>query len=303
MMKKFQKILKDVDETYRYVSTDMVLDIQKIAASLPENGPRKLRRAGPGFEFFQVRDFINGVDDPLRIDDALSERAGRDVVRERQVEIRHHFFLWRDASASMDYASVPGAITKQYAAEVMLLALARHLARGEENISLLDQRGVFRGGRVAQTVLSHMDAVNIMTGGFPALRHKPPRHSTAIMFSDFLMPVEDIGRGLKQFSGRGLNGFLIMVLDPQEIDFMFKGSIRFSGKEGEGKIHFQKAEEHRDAYQKKMMDHMDAIKALCKANGFQFILQRTDEKLHNGLRAIYNLPPIAAPMPRPQMGS
>lgn len=301
-MQKFQKILQDVDATYRQLPDDIMLRIQKIAGALPESGLRKLRRSGSGFEFFQARDFINGVDDPMRRDVALSERAGKDVVREQQAEICHHFFLWRDASASMDYTSIPGGLTKRHAAEVMLLAFARHLARNEENISLLNHRGLFHGGRVAQAILPHMDTVNILTGGFPALRRKPPQHSTTIMFSDFLMPLDEINRGLSQFSGYNLHGVLIMVLDPQEIDFTFKGPVRFSGKEGEGKIHFQQAEEHRDAYQKKITAHIDAVKSLCAANRFRFIMQRTDAPLHNGLRAIYQLPPIAEIPLQPRIG-
>jgi len=40
-------------------------------------------------------------------------------------------------------------------------------------------------------------------------------------------------------------------------------------------------------------DHIRQIEKLCKAKGFKFILQRTDEPLHNGLLAIYGLSPKA----------
>jgi uncharacterized protein (DUF58 family) len=136
----------------------------------------------------------------------------------------------------------------------------------------------------------------------PSVARKLPQHSTAVLFSDFMMDHDELLRGISQISGIGLKGYLVMTLDPQEIDFKFKGHVEFHGLEGEGKERFKKAESMRAAYQQKMREHLQQIEAICKAKGFKLIVQRTDEPLHNALMAIYGLRPNApahAILPKP----
>lgn len=296
----FLNILQGVDKTYSNLPLRMKMDIERISRSLTEFGPRRMRSAGLGSEFFESRDYRPGVDEIRKINARLSGRAGRPIVIEKEAEVPHNFFLWRDATSSMNYTSNADAYTKKQASEVMLLAFAKHLARNEEQIGIIDMQGVYRGQRAAQSLANHLMGANVLAGDMPVIARRLPENSTAVLFSDFLVDTSSLVKNLSQLNGLGLNGFMVMVLDPQEIEFKFKGHTEFKGLEGEGTKAFKKAESMRAAYQEKMRAHIDGIERICRMKGFRFIIQRTDQPLHNGLLAIYGLTPNApayAPVP------
>jgi uncharacterized protein (DUF58 family) len=289
----FLNILNGVDKTYSNLPLRMKMDIERISSSMTQFGPRRMRRAGLGSEFFESRDYRPGVDEIRKIHARLSGRAGRPIVVEKEAEVPHNFFLWRDATSSMNYSSNPENYTKKQASEVMLLAFAKHLARNEEQIGIIDAQGVFRGARVTQSLANQLLGVSVMAGDMPVIARRLPENSTAVLFSDFLVEQDALVQSLGQLNGLGLNGFMVMVLDPQEIDFKFKGHTEFKGMEGEGTKAFKKAESMRIAYHEKMRQHIDGIEKICRSKGFRFIIQRTDQPLHNGLLAIYGLTPNA----------
>lgn len=294
---RLYNILAGVDKTYHALPLTMRLAIQKISQGLSEFGPRRLHRAGPGTEFYEAREYQEGVDEVRSISARLSARADKLIVVDREAEIRQHIYLWRDGTPSMDYSSKPGALfTKREAAEVMLLSFAKHLARNEEMVGILDREGTYRGGNASDILAQKLYDVQIIASTeMPVIARKLPRNSTAVLFSDFFMDRETLIKGLSHITGTGLKGYLVMVLDPQEIDFTFKGHTQFEGLEGEGSRKFTKAEAIQAAYQEKMREHIADVKSICEAKGFKFIIQRTDEPLSQGLLSIYGLKPKSPP--------
>lgn len=280
-------LLAGADETYANLPISMALEIEKVAQGLPEFGPRKLSRRGIGTEFFESRDFRPDSDDPRKINARLSGRVGRPIIVEKEAEISQHIYLWRDPSPSMEYNG------KKQASEIMMLAFAKHLAKNEERIGIIDSKGAFRGGRASQWLSEQMlDTVTVVTGrDFPVVTQKIPLNSTAALFSDFLMDPDELKDGLNHLAGLGLGGYLVMILDPEELDFTFKGHAEFRGMEGEGKAVFKRAESLRNAYLEKMEHHINSIYELGRAKGFKLIIQRTDEPLHIGLLEIYGMHP------------
>jgi uncharacterized protein (DUF58 family) len=286
-------LLASADESYNMMPPGVRLEIEKISQGLTEFGPRKLQRSGMGTELFEARPYRDGVD-VKQPNAKLSARAGKRIVVETEAEIRQHFYLWRDSSDSTKYSSDDKLFTVKEAEEVMLLAFAKHLARNEEMIGILDRQGQYRGGKAPEWIGQQLAEVTIVTGGMPAVARPLPRNSTVVLFSDFLMDADELVKGLDHISGVGLKGFLVMVLDPEEIEFKrFKGHTEFQGMEGEGRIAFKKAESLQEAYKKTMQERIEWIKRLCAAKGFEFILQRTDKPLHEGLLSIYGLSPRA----------
>lgn len=297
------QLLAGVDETYGKMPTNMRLEIEKISQGLSEFGPRRLRRRGMGTEFFESRDFRPDSDEPRRINARLSARAGRPVVVEKEAEIRQHFYLWRDSTPSMNYTSDKNRYTKKQSAEIMMLAFAKHLAKNEELIGILDGRGAYRGGKAPEQLASQMMNVTIMTGDMPKVARKLPRNSTVVLFGDFLGKPDDIVAQLSNLTGLGLSGYMVMVLDPQEIDFRYRGHAEFNGLEGEGKASFKKAETVQAQYRQRMLEQIETLQRISVAKGFKFLLQRTDEPLHAGLMGIYGLSPnVPARSFSPKMG-
>lgn len=244
-------------------------------------------------EFLEARDFHPDKDEVKNINPRMSARAGRNIVIEKEAEIRQHFYLWRKGSGSMNYSSDPKQImTKKEAAEVMLLAFAKHLARNEELIGVLDKQGTYTGGRVPGNVAHHLQDVNILTGDVPNLYRKLPKNSTVVLFSDFFDSPEDLVPAMERLTGQGLRGYMVMTLDPQELEFnKFSGRTKFNGLSGEASKTFGKAEALRDTYQYRMNQYVSWLEKMAVDKGYKLIIQRTDAPLSNALLQIYGLRP------------
>jgi uncharacterized protein (DUF58 family) len=286
-------LLAGVDKTYSKLPTNLQLEIEKVSLGLTEFGPRKLGKFGPGTEFYEARDFRPEVDEPRKIHARLSARAGRPIVVEKEAEIRQHFYLWRDASGSMNYNSRNGDLfSKKQSSEIMLLALAKHLSKNEELIGVLDGEGVYRGSNSTEWLAPQLVDVTVMTGEMPLATRKLPKNSTVVLFSDFMFDTNDFVKGLEQLSGDNLRGFVVMVLDPQELEFEFRGHTKFKGLEGEASETFKRAEALQAEYIRKIHEHINKVERICSAKGFDFILQRTDKPLHEAIMSMYGLKPI-----------
>lgn len=287
-------ILADADQTYEKLPERMRLEIEKISKGMAEFGPRKLNRQGLGTEFFEAREFRPGIDERKAINARMSAKAQKEIVIEKEAEIRQHFYLWRKGFGSMDFASDPDLWTKKEAAEIMLLAFAKHLAKNEELIGVLDRKGNYRGGKASSNIAEHLQDVNIITGDIPATSRKLPTNSTVVLFSDFYTKPKEIEDALDQLNGQGLRGFMVMTLDPQELEFnAYSGHTKFRGLEGEGKHAFKKAESLRHEYQEKIGKYVEWLQSLAHHKGYEFIIQRTDKPLHHALLQIYGVNPHA----------
>src|SRR5438128_12589561 len=111
------------------------------------------RRVGQGETFWQFRQYQPG-DAASRIDWRKSAKSERLYVRETEWEAAQSVWLWRDASASMDYTSagyVPGGEwpTKRDRAQLLLVALASLLVRGGERLTVLGSGMAPMSGRIA----------------------------------------------------------------------------------------------------------------------------------------------------------
>lgn len=287
-------VLADVDETYGNLPERMRLQIEKISKGMAEFGPRKLNRQGLGTEFFEAREYRPGIDERKAINARMSAKAQKEIVVEKEAEIRQHFYLWRKGYGSMDFASDPDLWTKKEAAEIMLLAFAKHLAKNEELIGVLDRKGTYRGGKVSNNIAAHLQDVNIIAGDMPSINRKLPMNSTVVLFSDFYTDPKEIVNSLDQLQGQGLRGFMVMTLDPQELEFnAYEGHTRFKGLEGEGTHVFKKAQSVRHEYQEKIGKHIEWLRDLAQHKGYEFMIQRTDKPLHHSLLRIYGVNPHA----------
>ena len=107
----------------------------RVAATV-EQGVHGRRRVGPGDSFFQFRLYEPG-DQTTRIDWRQSAKSDRVYLREMEWAAAHSVWLWRDASASMNWRSLATLPLKRERADLLLLALATLLLRAGERVGLL----------------------------------------------------------------------------------------------------------------------------------------------------------------------
>src|SRR6185437_16438381 len=113
----------------------LLVAAERVAATVAQ-GVHGRRRVGLGETFWQFRQYQPG-DPASRIDWRESAKTQRLFIREMEWEAAQSVFLWRDTSASMDYASDATLPTKRARADLLILALAALLLRGGERVTLL----------------------------------------------------------------------------------------------------------------------------------------------------------------------
>ena len=144
--------LRDRAEQAAAVLPPLLVAAERVAVTVAQ-GVHGRRRVGQGETFWQFRQYEPG-DAATRIDWRESAKSQRLYVRETEWEAAQSVWLWRDASASMNYTSadyMPGAEwpIKRDRAELLLVALASLLVRGGERLTVLGSGMAPISGRIA----------------------------------------------------------------------------------------------------------------------------------------------------------
>ncbi|MGE3474536.1 MAG: DUF58 domain-containing protein [Rhodospirillaceae bacterium] len=275
----------------------LLVAARRIAASVTL-GSHGRRRAGVGDSFWQFRPYSKD-DTPQAIDWRQSAKFDQVYVREREWVAAQTAGLWCDTSASMRYRSSPKLPTKAERAAVMMLALAELLVDGGERIIVLSNEGrPQRSATAGRLAIAHLaDAMTADLSGKKTANNAPempsfagslPRHSTAVLFSDFLAPIDVIAESLRTLMRTGIKGHMIQVLDPAEETLPFSGRVRFVGLEQEGATVIDRAEDARAQYMQKLAAHRSALKDLAASSGWSFGLHHTDQSPQLAMAALHS---------------
>ncbi len=177
----------------------LLVAAERVAATVAQ-GVHGRRRVGQGETFWQFRQYEPG-DAASRIDWRESAKSQRLYVRETEWEAAQSVWLWRDASASMDYSSaeyIAGADwpTKRDRAELLLVALASLLVRGGERLTMLGSGLAPMSGRIALTrVVEMLGRDGDERRSLPAFEPLP-RAGLLVLIGDFLSPLDIVDTAL-----------------------------------------------------------------------------------------------------------
>lgn len=272
----------------------LLVAAERIAATVAQ-GVHGRRRVGQGETFWQFRQYEPG-DAASRIDWRESGKSQRLYVRETEWEAAQSVWLWRDASASMDYSSatyIPGGDwpTKRARAELILVALASLLVRGGERLSLLGSGMMPTSGRIALSRLVDLierggEGAGLPAAGLPAAENLP-RHAQLVLIGDFLGALDATNKAVAGFAAAGLTGHLLQIVDPAEEDLPFDGRVRFEEVEEPGELLISRVETIRDAYARRFREHRAALQAMAQVIGWSFSTHRTDRPPYLALLALH----------------
>jgi uncharacterized protein (DUF58 family) len=258
----------------------LVVAAERVAATVMQ-GVHGRRRAGQGDAFWQFRPYTPG-DALNRLDWRQSAKSDRLFVRETEWEAAQSVALWRDAGETMRWSS--GSLPqKRERAELLLLALASLLLRGGERVRLLGLRRAFAGRGLLPSLAEAME------------RHMPPpadeslpRHARAVLFGDFLQPLEETRAAVGALSARGVAGHLVQVLDPAEETLPYTGRIRFEAlTAGEAPLLLPRVEGVRALYAERLAAHRAGLATIAGAAGWRFTTHRTDAPPEAALLALW----------------
>ncbi len=262
----------------------LLVAAERVATTVAQ-GVHGRRRVGTGETFWQFRQYQPG--DPVpRIDWRESAKSMRLYIRETEWEAAQSVWLWRDSSASMEYASAASVPTKRARADLLLLALAALLIRGGERVALLGTGLAPANGRALLGRLAL--SLERPTPGADLPAFEPlPRYGQVVLIGDLLAPLEQIQALVGRFAASGLRGHLLQVLDPAEETLPFAGRVRFEGLEQEGSLLISRVETVREDYARKLAEHRAGLAAIARATGWSFGTHRTDRPPHTALLALY----------------
>ena len=281
--------LRDRAEEAASALPPLLIAAERVAMTVAQ-GVHGRRRVGQGETFWQFRQYQPG-DAASRIDWRESAKSQRLYVRETEWEAAQSVWLWRDASASMDYSSaeyLTGAEwpTKRDRAELLLVALASLLVRGGERLTLLGSGIAPMNGRIALSRVVEMIDRNPTADSLPAFEPLP-RAGQLVLIGDFLSPLETVNVAVSRFAATGLKGHMLQVSDPAEENLPFDGRIRFAGVEEREEVVISRVESIRGDYSNRFQRHREGLAAIAGTVGWSFGFHRTDRPPHVALLALF----------------
>ena len=265
----------------------LLVAAERVATTVAQ-GVHGRRRVGQGESFWQFRQYQPG-DAAMRIDWRESAKSQRLYVRETEWEAAQSVYLWRDASASMRWASSAALPSKLARADLLVVALTALLIRGGERVSLLGSGAPPLSGRVALNRIAALvdrPASPRESASLPAFEALP-RHAQIVLVGDFLSPLEAIHLTVKRFAAAGLHGHLLQILDPAEETLPFDGRVRFEGIEDDDEVLISRVEIVREQYTARLAAHREGLATIVRPVGWSFATHRTDRPPPTALLALY----------------
>jgi len=260
----------------------------KEAASSLMHGMHGRRRAGLGETFWQFRPFVSG-ESTSRIDWRRSARDEHIYVREREWEAAHAVWIWMDRSISMAFTSSLAMQSKLERAIVLGFAAADLLVRGGERVGALGltqplaSRTIVE--RFAEAMLVADRTGKTTEAELPPAAALAPR-TRVVLLSDFLNEPSAIASTMQAISARGARGHLVMIADPVEETFPFKGHTEFRDVDSTATLRVGQAESFRADYIRRLAEHRAAIADAARAHGWSVALHRTDRPASEALLAL-----------------
>ena len=100
--------------------------------------------------------------------------------------------------------------------------------------------------------------------------------------SDLFCPREELFKGLTMLRQRGHEVIALHIMDDEELDFRYSGTLRFEGLEGGGNLTCDPAA-LRAGYMQALERFLDTIRRRCAGSGVDYKLIRTSDNLDAAL--------------------
>ncbi len=266
----------------------LIVEAKRVAQTVAY-GIHGRRRAGPGETFWQFRHYQSSDNAPM-IDWRRSASSSHLYVREREWEAAHTFWLWVDLSPSMLFGSHLATSLKVERALVLALATAELLVSAGERVGVPGLMAPTAQRTAMQKMAIALANAGLAGGEQDSMPPRLPfrRFSALILFSDFLEPLDMLRPVIEHYTGQGMRGHLLQILDPAEETLPYTGRIEFSAMEGGAKVLTERAEAVRQHFRMRMVAHRDNLRQMIQRLEWSFGLHHTDRPAGDALLALYS---------------
>lgn len=238
-------------------------------------------------EFADHREYVRG-DDLRHLDWKVYSRTERYYIKryEENTNLRGHILL--DCSGSMAYPSNPpaGRVSKYEYACHLAAGLAYVLVRQQDPVGLIMFNDEVQTNIPATRSMGHLhrllramdetvpssptDAGKALHSVAGVLR----RRGLLLIISDLLDEPEQIVKALAHFRQRGHDAIVIQVLDENELNLPFKGTVTLRDMETHQKMTVN-ATEVADIYSQRLNELLQHYKKSCFEHNFDYVLAST----------------------------
>jgi uncharacterized protein (DUF58 family) len=245
-------------------------------------------------DFVEYKEYSQG-DDLRHIDWRLYGRLDRFYVRKFEDEVNLNWWILIDASGSMGYISRESSkldYSKRLAATLTYLLIKQGDAVGivdfcDDNIAMLPPRS---GNPALNAILTRLDSLT--ASGKADIKEpinraieKTRADSCLVIISDLLIDLNLIEESLKLLRSSNKEAIFFHILDRDEIEFEFDGSIEFEDMEDETKI-LVDAGNIRKTYRNRVQAFIDRVKQICHENESRYVLSPTYSPIEEVLMQI-----------------
>jgi len=249
---------------------------------------------GFSVEFAEYRQYMPG-DDLSTLDWKVYARSDRHYVKKFEEETNLECHVLLDVSASMAYRG-GAAMSKVEYGSVLAASLAYLMHRQRDATGLIEFDDRIRGRLPASARPGHLHAIllaldKVAPGaksdvGRPLhqLAEALGKRSLVVLISDLLDDPDRVVRGLKHLRFRGTDVIVFQVLDPNELQFPFRGAAKFTDVESALEVTADPAR-----VRQQYLDAMAALRARyereLKGAGIDFLTLDTSKPLDFALLA------------------
>ncbi len=288
-----------MDDYRRFLQPSVVAQLKNIelkARLVVEGFITGLHRSpyhGFSVEFAEHRQYNPG-DEIKHIDWKVYGRTDKYFVKQFEEETNLRCVIAIDKSGSMRYASKNNISKFEYSAYLAAsLAYLLMKQRDAVGLALYDEiLHTYLPPRSKTSYISELLKVidqtvpSERTGTSKALNklaEKINRRGLVIVFSDFFDEPESVLNAFKHFRHKKHEVIAFQILDPQEIDFKFSGSVLFKDIETSETLQTQPMQ-LRKFYSEKVLEFVNYIKKECFELNIDYNIVRTDEPFDKALR-------------------
>ena len=260
------------------------MEAQQIANTVT-SGWHGRKKRGSGDTFWQFRPYDQS-ESLSRIDWRRSARDDSVYVRDQEWESAHTAWVWADSSPSMLYRSETSDVSKQSRALVLALAMTEVLAKSGERVGWPGVTNALSHRNACERIAAQLMVAKENSGALPIADQMRAR-SEAVVFSDFLQPVEDTLEWINALSQRGVRGSIVQIIDPAEESFPFAGRTEFKDPETNSKFTFGRAETVAQDYKNLFAARKEELASQCRKLGWNYLAHHTDSLASTALVSLH----------------
>ncbi|RPH06397.1 MAG: DUF58 domain-containing protein [Alphaproteobacteria bacterium TMED93] len=241
-------------------------------------GLHSTRFAGKGENFWQYKEYTQG-ESVINIDWRKSASSKKILIKQREKELSKTVYLYFDRSYSMNYKSKGVNHNKFFLSALLTLTLCKLFSNNKEKVFIFnsDNKPINCSANINNFNVNFLK--NKKKHTFPSINQFKDK-SLCIFFSDFLFDNKDFKSFLEKCKKKEIQGYIIQILDPMEINFKLSSTTMLSDLETNETLVFDKDIDVENEYIKKIKKLEYDLRNIASYSNWKYYKFSTDKDIN-----------------------